>query len=129
MNLGQCSGVNTLLMKSAVLIHKLWCGSQTVPAQLSVPPLSQHTETGSWPQSQIFAVCQISPLPSSDITVAITISKPQCPLLLQTQQSLPHTLYTEKEMELNGTLGYPQRHPVWLSPKEHSARRYHKYIH
>lgn len=117
------------LMKSAVLIHKLWCGSQTVPAQLSVPPLSQHTETGSWPQRQIFAVCQISPLPSSDITVAITISKPQCPLLLQTQQSLPHTLYTEKEMELNGTLGYPQRHPVWLSPKEHSARRYHKYIH
>lgn len=97
--------------------------------QLSVPPLSQHTETGSWPQRQIFAVCQISPLPSSDITVAITISKPQCPLLLQTQQSLPHTLYTEKEMELNGTLGYPQRHPVWLSPKEHSARRYHKYIH
>lgn len=52
------------------------------------------TGTGSWPQRQIFVVCQISPLPSSDVTVAITISKPQFPLLLQTQQSPPtHTLY------------------------------------
>lgn len=108
------------LMKSAVLIHKLWCGSQTVSAQLFVPLLSQHTETGSWPQRQIFAVCQISPLPSLDITVAITISKPQCPLLLQTQQTFPHTLYTEKEMELNGTLGYVLYgyHPKNILPED-----------
>lgn len=55
------------------------------------------TGTRSWPQRQIFAVCQISPLPSSDVTVAITISKPPFPLLLQTQQPPPHTYFALKK--------------------------------
>lgn len=104
---------------STVLIHKPCCGSQTVPAQLAVAPSPTYRNWATDPTANLCCVSNVTQTcqwPSQSLNLSLTP---------------PHFILKKNGIKWDiGLCSTPKRCPVWfptltLSPKEHSARRYH----